>query len=159
MIRQGDYKLIVYGKNEFGGIWPPQLFQMMKDPWELHDIAGTDPANLARMMALMRTVYDVDAIDTRAKEVQKGLFKEWGNFGSPINSSSCGNYALKPSECFNGKLWMGLSRFSWNFNESETEDVFGWAGSVMAKIYGEEFNKTDAANVAAWLGEPCGTVQ
>jgi hypothetical protein len=117
MIRQGDYKLIVYGKNEFGGEWPPQLFHMKEDPWELHDIASTDAANLARMTTLLKTVYDVDAIDARAKQVQKGLFMEWGNFGSPLNASSC--------------------------------------GGVMAKIYGEEYNATDAANVAAWLGEPC----
>ena len=28
MIRQGDYKMIKYGKNQFGGVWPPQLFHM-----------------------------------------------------------------------------------------------------------------------------------
>ena len=55
--------------------------------------------------------------DTRAKEVQRGLFKQWGDFGQPLASRNCSD--------------------------------------VMTKIYGADFNATDAEHVAAWLGMPC----
>jgi hypothetical protein len=57
---------------------------------ELHDRASSDPATVARLTALLRTVMDPDAIDARAKEVQLGLFKTYGAFGKPLNASNCG---------------------------------------------------------------------
>jgi hypothetical protein len=33
MIRQGKDKLMLYGKNQFGEQWQPQLFDLAADPW------------------------------------------------------------------------------------------------------------------------------
>jgi len=50
------------GRHQFGGQWPPQLFHMKEDPWELHDIAAANPAIVARLTALLETVMDPQAI-------------------------------------------------------------------------------------------------
>jgi hypothetical protein len=39
---------------QFGGAWPPQLFDLAADPWELHDRAAADPAAVARLTALLK---------------------------------------------------------------------------------------------------------
>ena len=74
MIRQGDYKLVLYGENQFGHAYPVQLFHLPSDPWELRDVSEISPAVVARLTALLGTVMNTSAIDARAKSVQKALF-------------------------------------------------------------------------------------
>lgn len=61
---------------------------------ELHDRASADPATVARLTALLKTVMDPQAIDSRAKQVQRDLFLAYGAYGLPINRSNCGDSCL-----------------------------------------------------------------
>ena len=81
MIRQGDVKLIADGKNQFDWEYPTQLFNLSRDPWELHDIAASNPAQVARLTALLEADMGgqgaMQAIDARCKEVQRDLFTDF----------------------------------------------------------------------------------
>jgi hypothetical protein len=115
MIRQGQWKLIVYGKNKFGSSWPDQFFDLQGDPWELHDL-GTDPthqATMDRLRNLLRTEMDIDKIDTRAKLVQKALFERYGYLK---HNASAGCQALF------------TNIFGLSFNKSDAERVERWLG-------------------------------
>jgi len=52
MLRQGDYKLIVYEG------YPSRLFNLADDPGELNDLADSDPARVAEMESLIGSVVD-----------------------------------------------------------------------------------------------------
>lgn len=117
MIRQGDLKLIVYGANQFDWQYPAQLFNLSSDPWELHDIAASSAADVARLSALLETdMGSLAAIDVRCKTFQRELFK---------------NFSYEPQG--------------------------GAAGcqKLFTKLYGSDFNASDAAKVETWLGAPC----
>lgn len=67
-----------YGDNQFDWLYPTQLFNLSHDPWELHDIAGTNPAQVARLAALLESeIGSHQAIDARCKEVQRDLFAQF----------------------------------------------------------------------------------
>jgi len=52
MLRQGDYKLVVYEG------YPTRLFNLARDPGELQDLADTDPDRVAEMEKLLSSVVD-----------------------------------------------------------------------------------------------------
>ncbi len=52
MLRQGDYKLIVYEG------YPSRLFNLADDPGELHDLAEAEPQRVAEMEALLDAQVD-----------------------------------------------------------------------------------------------------
>jgi arylsulfatase K len=52
MLRQGDYKLIVYEG------YPTRLFNLADDPGELRDLVDTEPERVAEMEALLASVVD-----------------------------------------------------------------------------------------------------
>ncbi len=57
--RDGDWKVIYHylPEKDSAGL-PYQLFNLKMDPFEQHDLAGTDPANLRRMMQLLAAGLD-----------------------------------------------------------------------------------------------------
>lgn len=55
MIRQTNLKLITFGANRFESDFPPQLFDLEKDPWELHDIAASQPAEVRVYLFVLDT--------------------------------------------------------------------------------------------------------
>ncbi|MDA8639365.1 hypothetical protein N9L31_00180 [bacterium] len=113
MIRQGDTKLIVYGPNQFEPSYPPQLFNLSSDPWELRDIAAAEPATVLRLSALLATQMNVAAIDRRAKAVQKGLFLRFA-YSKHNGSRGC------------GALMQSIYGGAWNATDAEK---FGrWLG-------------------------------
>ncbi len=70
MLRTGRYKYVYYA-----GGYPPQLFDMERDPWECRDLA-TDPAHASVLVACeraLRAICDPDAVDTQAKADQRRL--------------------------------------------------------------------------------------
>ena len=88
MIRQGDYKLVLYSENQFGHAYPTQLFHLPSDPWELWDVSMISPAVVARLTALLGTVMNTSAIDARVKEVQKALFTTYVYEPAVANSTT-----------------------------------------------------------------------
>jgi choline-sulfatase len=74
MLRQGDYKLIYYVTYE------PQLFNLKKDPDELHDLAH-DPAYasiLKKLEGLLREICDPEKVDAQAKREQTEMMNQYG---------------------------------------------------------------------------------
>jgi choline-sulfatase len=74
MIRHGDYKYVHYVA------YPPQLFDVAKDPEELQDLAGD--ANYARVLqecrARLYAICDPAAVDAKAKVRQAELLEAAG---------------------------------------------------------------------------------
>ena len=87
MIRQGDYKLVLYAENQFGEVYPAQLFHLPSDPWELRDVSRISPSVVARLSALLGTVLNTSAVDARVKEVQKALFTTYAYEPAVANST------------------------------------------------------------------------
>ena len=74
MLRKGRYKYHYYVG------YAPELFDLLDDPQELHDLAG-DPAyaaTLAQMDALLRERLDPEAVDAMAKADQARLIERFG---------------------------------------------------------------------------------
>ena len=71
MIRRGRYKYVHYVG------YPPQLFDLDKDPEELRDL-GTDPnfsAEVAALEAELRAICDPEDVNRRAKKRQAELLE------------------------------------------------------------------------------------
>jgi len=78
MVRQGDWKLIAYGDlPPYEENFPPQLFQLSADPWELDDVAKTNPDKVAALQAILDGYFDWKAIDADCKDFDKRWFKEY----------------------------------------------------------------------------------
>jgi choline-sulfatase len=72
MLRDGPDKLI------FHAGFPPQLFDLKADPFELHDLASEQPAKVADLEAALRKVLDPEATDARAKADQRVMAEKIG---------------------------------------------------------------------------------
>ena len=74
MLRDERWKYVHYHG------FPPQLFDLVNDPEERHDLAG-DPAyadRLRRFEAQLRTVVDPEAVEAEAKAAQRRLVERSG---------------------------------------------------------------------------------
>ena len=112
MVRQGSLKLIEYGPNEpFGQNFPPQLFDLETDPWELHDLAQTAPDDVKRLQAILAKELNITEVDSRAKETQRKLFLDTVWQGS----KSC-------QEIFEGIYGKG------SLNGSDYDRIQQWTG-------------------------------
>ena len=86
MIRHGKYKYVHYAK------YAPQLFDLEKDPDEIHDLAA-DPAQaavLADCRARLYAVCDPDETDGRAKARQAELLAAHGGREAVIQRGDLG---------------------------------------------------------------------
>jgi arylsulfatase A-like enzyme len=54
MLRQGKWKLITYATAASPRAFPPQLFDLEADMWEMHDVAASNPAIVSSMDATLR---------------------------------------------------------------------------------------------------------
>eukprot|EP00912_Choanoflagellata_sp_UC4_P000514 UC4_evm2s321 len=114
MIRQGRYKLILFGPMLFEDNWPPQLFDLEADKWELHNIAAQEPEVVMRLTKLLESALgnqSIATIDNEAKSFQKSLFVDWV-YDKHGGATGC----LK----FNKNLYGA------NFNISDSERVEKW---------------------------------
>ncbi len=75
MIRQGHWKYVHYAGN-----YPPQLFNLEKDPLECEDL-GQSPAHAAereRLDGVLTSILDPDAVSAQAFEDQAALIETYG---------------------------------------------------------------------------------
>jgi choline-sulfatase len=72
MLRDGADKLIYHAG------FPPQLFDLAADPDETNDLAGAEPARVARLEAALREILDPEATDARAKADQQAMVERVG---------------------------------------------------------------------------------
>ncbi len=85
-IRDGKYKYVHYVK------YPPQLFDLERDPEEIHDLAA-DPAHAAvleRCRAKLYAVCDPEEVDRRAKARQAQLLAAHGGREAVIRRGDLG---------------------------------------------------------------------
>eukprot|EP01046_Picozoa_sp_COSAG06_P059431 COSAG06_NODE_12290_length_1399_cov_0.870769_2_plen_170_part_00 len=69
MLRRGKWKLITYATAASPRAFPPQLFDLEADMWEMHDVAASNPAIVSSMDATLRELTSsyLDDAHTRAR--------------------------------------------------------------------------------------------
>jgi len=75
MLRQGTWKLIVYATADEPEAFPPQLFDLSADVWEMHNVAAQNADVVGRMDAVLRGEIDYPAV-MKAYEEQG---HDWAN--------------------------------------------------------------------------------
>ena len=86
MIRKGEFKYVHYADYQ------PQLFDLARDPEEIHDVAG-DPAFSEIRQSLedeLRTYCDPNEVDKQAKKSQSDLLKKHGGRDAVIARGDLG---------------------------------------------------------------------
>lgn len=79
MVRQGDYKLILFGDDSQTN-FPPQLFNLDEDPYEMNNLLedGNVSAHIVsvqkEMTALLDSHMDWQSVDKRARAFQRDVF-------------------------------------------------------------------------------------
>jgi choline-sulfatase len=71
MLRKDAWKYVAYVG------YPPQLFNLDKDPDEVVDLAADHPEIVDNMDAALRKIVDYEAIDARVKAYDKRSFSTW----------------------------------------------------------------------------------
>lgn len=71
MLRRGKWKFIYYVD------YPPQLFDLEGDPWELNNLAEEQPAVVREMEAILRSRFDLEGIEQRARRSDARNFRRW----------------------------------------------------------------------------------
>lgn len=86
MLRKGRYKYHYYVG------YPPELFDLLDDPEELHDLAGepTHAATLAQMDALLRQRLNPEVVDAMAKADQAELIARFGGADAAMHAGAPG---------------------------------------------------------------------
>ena len=72
MLREGAMKLIYHVGM------PAQLFDLVRDPDELHDLAATEASTVQALEQKLRSICDPQAVDARAKADQRQWVEHWG---------------------------------------------------------------------------------
>lgn len=73
-IVDGTYKYTVFGS---GKQHPPQLFNLLTDPGENTDISQSEPAAIARLDALLKTVVDYPSVATDVATYNHASLADW----------------------------------------------------------------------------------
>ena len=95
MVRQGDWKLIVYGPMpSWESDFAPQLFDLKSDPWELEDVAATHPDKVGALQKVLDGYFDWKTIDADAKDFDRRWFKTFF-FDKNGGSSKCTKTMVK----------------------------------------------------------------
>src|SRR5262249_10128531 len=87
MLRRGKMKFLHYVG------YPPQLYDLERDPEELRDVSG-DPAyrdTLKRMDSELRGLVHPDAVDALAKSDQRALVERNGGRNAVVAKGTFGN--------------------------------------------------------------------
>jgi len=78
MLVQFPYKLITYGGPQIGEEhWPPQLFDLRKDPHEFTDLSKKNPTKVQELDKLLRKEMNVAMVDAEKKAWDKEMFTKY----------------------------------------------------------------------------------
>ena len=114
MVRQGDWKLITYGSMPKGEAdFPPQLFNIPKDPWELHDMSREHPEVVSAMSKILDEHMDWRLADAESKEFNRWWFKKY------VVDKRGGS-----KTCMKTMQWL----FGPTFNSSDASRTASWLG-------------------------------
>jgi len=115
MLRRGKWKL-----NKYVG-YASQLYDLENDPWETRDVAALEPAVVAELHGVLRTNFDCDRIDARARHYDREHFRRWR-----AEQKTAGTYADTMARVYSG------------FDRLCIEDIMPW-------------RPEDEAAIEAWL--------
>jgi len=91
MVRRGEWKYIAYPGYQ------PMLFNLKEDPWEVNNLANSNPEKVAEMDTLLMSITDYHAVDAKVKEYDRRAFAEWRN-----EQLRAGTYYDNMSRIFSG---------------------------------------------------------
>lgn len=77
MLRQGKWKLIAYATAASPEAFPPQLFDISTDIWEMHNVAEQNPAVVASMDAVLRAQIDYPAVMVEYEAQGRDWARRW----------------------------------------------------------------------------------
>ena len=103
MLRAGDWKYVAYPG------YAPQLFNMVDDPDELHNLAPSRPEVIRELDARLREIVDYEAVDGKVKAYDRRCFRRWR-----MEQRSAGTYDEQMARIFSG------------WNDLAPEDVVPW---------------------------------
>ncbi len=121
MLRQGDYKLIVYEGA------PSRLFNLADDPQELHDLVDAEPARVAQMEELLASVVDREETWRVWEEYRRHTFAQFqrqAKRGLYLDSS----YSLRKSPSSDYGEIMNNAFTGWD--EEDEARVEQWLGGL-----------------------------
>ena len=110
MLRRGNYKLIAFGD---AATYPPLLFDVASDPYELTDISRREPAVLQQLSSLLDDAFDWRAADAAAKAFQRTFYREY--LAAPLAAAGGCVRAL------NGSVFA-------DFDEGDARKLASWSG-------------------------------
>jgi len=71
MLRQDRWKYVAYPG------YPSQLFDMLDDPDEVHDLAAEQPGQTAELDRRLREIVDYEAVAQKVREYDRNSFRAW----------------------------------------------------------------------------------
>jgi arylsulfatase A-like enzyme len=116
MIRQGDYKLTLYGGPQVDSKqWPPQLYDLANDPHEFYNLANKDYTAhiVAKMTKHLEAELDMKASDQKKKHFDKYMFKHF-YYDANGGAAKCGENMQKVYK---------------EFSRSDSKKLAKWLGS------------------------------
>ena len=108
MLREGQWKLITYATGDNARVFPPQLFNVVADPWEMQNVAAANPDVVARMDEALRGEIDYAAV-----------MKEYSRQGH--------EWATRWTAAFPNDGWKPLLRAAYrDFADSDEQKFAAW---------------------------------
>lgn len=112
MLRQGQWKLIVYATAASEAAFPPQLFDLAADPWERHNVANAHAQVVKAMDATLRAEIDYP----RVMDEMEMQGREW---------------AQRWVAAFPDGGWRALLRAAYrNFSATDEQKFVRWLGET-----------------------------
>lgn len=111
MLRRGSWKYCAYVG------YPPQLFDLENDLWEVENRAEDSPDKLREMDSLLRSIVDYEAVDAKVKEYDRQAFGQWR-----AEQKKAGTYTST----------MALIHSGWS--DIPEEDIVPWSDEDEEKI-------------------------
>eukprot|EP00947_MAST-08B_sp_MAST-8B-sp1_P002476 g2476.t1 len=148
--RGEDLKLVRFGGSQQR--YPPQLFDLAADPFELRDLAAQRPEAVAALTLLLDATLGREAAGGAGAAGGGGSSSSidgGGGGGGGSDRSGGGGYqdVDRAAKDFQRTLWR---EHVWN----ETLGRDGGCRTLLAPLY-TDFDPLDAIKVANWSGKPC----
>ena len=76
-MRHGSFKLILFGQAGMSEPYPPLLFDLARDPFELQNLAPQKPTVVKAMRAMLDSLYNHTQVDRDAKADDVARYRRW----------------------------------------------------------------------------------
>ena len=115
MIRQGEYKLVLYGGDD-DVLFEPQLFDVENDPFELINLAPKRSSVVKNMTSVLSRIFDWQETDRTARDFQRTIYRNYvwtpdfntsGTCIHAFNGSVFSHFDVEDANRV--EIWSGLS--------------------------------------------------